>query len=119
MIDSTPELDEEWAPTPHPENIPRGVVCVINTHRHFDQRGGCEYTRLDSRGVVEQRAECRSGEDEELGRAPGRHRGGARAAGHERDLAEEVAGAEPVHELAAALDVGDAVREDEELLASL
>jgi N-acyl homoserine lactone hydrolase len=40
MIDSTPELDEEWAPTPHPENIPSGVVCVINTHLHFDHCGG-------------------------------------------------------------------------------
>ncbi|MFL5909519.1 MAG: N-acyl homoserine lactonase family protein [Gaiellaceae bacterium] len=40
MIDSTPELDEEWTPTPHPENIPRGVVCVINTHLHFDHCGG-------------------------------------------------------------------------------
>jgi hypothetical protein len=30
MIDSTPELDEEGAPVPMPENIPRDVVCVIN-----------------------------------------------------------------------------------------
>jgi len=40
MIDSTPELDEEWDPVPHPENIPRDVVCVINTHAHFDHCGG-------------------------------------------------------------------------------
>ena len=40
MIDSTPELDEEGAPVPMPENIPRGVVCVINTHLHFDHCGG-------------------------------------------------------------------------------
>ena len=40
MIDSTPELDEEWEPVPHPENIPRDVVCVINTHLHFDHCGG-------------------------------------------------------------------------------
>jgi N-acyl homoserine lactone hydrolase len=40
MIDSTPELDAEWEPVPHPENIPRGVVCVINTHLHFDHCGG-------------------------------------------------------------------------------
>ena len=32
MIDSTPELDEEGAPVPMPENIPRDVVHVINTH---------------------------------------------------------------------------------------
>ena len=40
MIDSTPELDEEWEPVPHPENVPRSVACVINTHLHFDHCGG-------------------------------------------------------------------------------
>jgi N-acyl homoserine lactone hydrolase len=40
MIDSTPELDREWHPVPHPENIPHDVVCVINTHLHFDHCGG-------------------------------------------------------------------------------
>jgi N-acyl homoserine lactone hydrolase len=40
MIDSTPELNEEGAPVPMPENIPRAVVCVINTHLHFDHCGG-------------------------------------------------------------------------------
>jgi len=40
MLDSTPELDEEGAPVPMPENIPRNVVCVINTHLHFDHCGG-------------------------------------------------------------------------------
>jgi N-acyl homoserine lactone hydrolase len=40
MIDSTPELDEAWEPVPHPENVPRDVVCVINTHLHFDHCGG-------------------------------------------------------------------------------
>ena len=40
MIDSTPELDDEWQPVPHPENVPRDVVCVINTHLHFDHCGG-------------------------------------------------------------------------------
>ena len=40
MIDSTPELDEEGAPVPMPENIPRDVVCVVNTHLHFDHCGG-------------------------------------------------------------------------------
>ncbi len=39
MIDSTPELDEEWDPVPMPENIPRDVVCVINTHLDFDHCG--------------------------------------------------------------------------------
>jgi N-acyl homoserine lactone hydrolase len=40
MLDSTPELDEEGAPVPMPENIPRDVVCVVNTHLHFDHCGG-------------------------------------------------------------------------------
>src|SRR2546430_17185335 len=40
MIDSTPELDEEWRPTIYPERIPRDVARVINTHLHFDPRGG-------------------------------------------------------------------------------
>jgi N-acyl homoserine lactone hydrolase len=40
MLDSTPELDREGAPVPMPENIPRDVLCVINTHLHFDHCGG-------------------------------------------------------------------------------
>jgi N-acyl homoserine lactone hydrolase len=40
MIDSTPELDEQWEPVPMPEKIPRDVVCVVNTHLHFDHCGG-------------------------------------------------------------------------------
>ena len=39
MIDSRPEIDD-MSPTPHPENIPRAVACVINTHLHFDHCGG-------------------------------------------------------------------------------
>ena len=39
MIDSRPEVDD-MTPTPHPENIPREVACVINTHLHFDHCGG-------------------------------------------------------------------------------
>jgi len=39
MIDSRPEI-EDMSPTPHPENIPRDVVRVINTHLHFDHCGG-------------------------------------------------------------------------------
>jgi N-acyl homoserine lactone hydrolase len=39
MIDSKPEV-EDMSPTPHPENIPREVACVINTHLHFDHCGG-------------------------------------------------------------------------------
>jgi N-acyl homoserine lactone hydrolase len=40
MIDSTPELDKEWSAVPMPENIPRDVFCVINTHLDFDHCGG-------------------------------------------------------------------------------
>jgi N-acyl homoserine lactone hydrolase len=39
MIDVRPELDD-MSPTPHPENIPRDIACVINTHLHFDHCGG-------------------------------------------------------------------------------
>jgi hypothetical protein len=39
MIDSRPEVDD-MSPTPHPENIPHDVVCLINTHLHFDHCGG-------------------------------------------------------------------------------
>jgi N-acyl homoserine lactone hydrolase len=40
MIDSTPELDEEWRPFFDAAAIPRDVACVINTHLHFDHCGG-------------------------------------------------------------------------------
>ena len=39
MIDTRPEV-EDMSPTPHPENIPRDVACVINTHLHYDHCGG-------------------------------------------------------------------------------
>ena len=39
MIDLRPEVDD-MSPTPHPENIPRDIACVINTHLHFDHCGG-------------------------------------------------------------------------------
>jgi len=42
MIDSTPELDEEWSPTPHPlpDEVVARVSLVVNTHLHFDHCGG-------------------------------------------------------------------------------
>jgi N-acyl homoserine lactone hydrolase len=42
MIDSTPELDEEWGPTPHPlpDEVVARVAMVVNTHLHFDHCGG-------------------------------------------------------------------------------
>ena len=40
MIDSTPELDAEWGIRFDATMIPRDVVCVINTHLHFDHCGG-------------------------------------------------------------------------------
>src|SRR5438094_8593363 len=39
MIEVRPEVDD-MSPTPHPENIPRDIACVINTHLHFDHCGG-------------------------------------------------------------------------------
>jgi N-acyl homoserine lactone hydrolase len=42
MIDSIPELDEEWQPTPHPlpSELVERVAFVVNTHLHFDHCGG-------------------------------------------------------------------------------
>jgi N-acyl homoserine lactone hydrolase len=42
MIDSSPELDEEWHPVPHglPDELVTRVGLVINTHLHFDHCGG-------------------------------------------------------------------------------
>ena len=40
MIDSTPELDDEWHPEFDVEAVPRAVACVVNTHLHFDHCGG-------------------------------------------------------------------------------
>jgi N-acyl homoserine lactone hydrolase len=39
MIDSTPELDEEWGPVLREWEVP-DVVAVVNTHLHFDHCGG-------------------------------------------------------------------------------
>jgi N-acyl homoserine lactone hydrolase len=40
MLDSTPELDAEWAPTIHEWPEIDRVACVVNTHLHFDHCGG-------------------------------------------------------------------------------
>ena len=40
MVDSTPELDEEWGPVLYPWPDLGNVVGVINTHLHFDHCGG-------------------------------------------------------------------------------
>ena len=42
LIDSTPELDAEWSPTPRrlPDELVRRVSVVVNTHLHFDHCGG-------------------------------------------------------------------------------
>src|SRR5262249_17835218 len=39
MTRSRPEVDD-MSPTPHPDNIPRDVACVINPHLDFDHCGG-------------------------------------------------------------------------------
>src|ERR1044072_2184001 len=40
LLDSPPELNEECSPRFDPDAIPRDVICVINTHLHFDHCGG-------------------------------------------------------------------------------
>ena len=40
MMDSTPELDDEWHPFFDPDAIPRDAAVVVNTHLHFDHCGG-------------------------------------------------------------------------------
>ncbi|HUZ16117.1 MAG TPA: MBL fold metallo-hydrolase [Gaiellaceae bacterium] len=42
MIDSTPELDEQWHPTLHPlpPELVERVAHVVITHMHFDHIGG-------------------------------------------------------------------------------
>jgi N-acyl homoserine lactone hydrolase len=40
MVGSHPDVEEPWHPRCYPERIPRDVVCVINTHLHFDHCGG-------------------------------------------------------------------------------
>ena len=40
MVESHPLVEEPWHPRCYPERIPRDVVCVINTHLHFDHCGG-------------------------------------------------------------------------------
>ena len=40
MTGTHPLVEEEWHPRGYPERIPRDVVCVINTHLHFDHCGG-------------------------------------------------------------------------------
>jgi N-acyl homoserine lactone hydrolase len=39
LLSSHP-LVEEWRPRGYPENLPRDVICVVNTHLHFDHCGG-------------------------------------------------------------------------------
>jgi N-acyl homoserine lactone hydrolase len=40
LIESTPEIDEQFSPRFDPETIPRNVAFVVNTHLHFDHCGG-------------------------------------------------------------------------------
>ncbi len=39
MVDSTPELDQDWGPVLYDWDVP-GLVAIINTHLHFDHCGG-------------------------------------------------------------------------------
>jgi N-acyl homoserine lactone hydrolase len=40
MVDSTPELDADWAPTVRPLPALGPVAAIVNTHLHFDHCGG-------------------------------------------------------------------------------
>ena len=40
LVGSHPLVEEAWRPRGYPERLPRDVVCVINTHLHFDHCGG-------------------------------------------------------------------------------
>ena len=40
MTGTHPLVEDDWHPRGYPERIPREVVCVINTHLHFDHCGG-------------------------------------------------------------------------------
>jgi N-acyl homoserine lactone hydrolase len=40
MVESHPDVEEPWHPRCYPERLPRDVVCVVNTHLHFDHCGG-------------------------------------------------------------------------------
>lgn len=40
MLESHPLVEEPWHPRCYPERLPRDVVCVVNTHLHFDHCGG-------------------------------------------------------------------------------
>jgi N-acyl homoserine lactone hydrolase len=40
MTGTHPLVEDDWHPRGYPERIPRDVVCVINTHLHFDHCGG-------------------------------------------------------------------------------
>jgi N-acyl homoserine lactone hydrolase len=66
MIDSTPDLDEEWHPTPYPlppELVAR-VSLVINTHLHFDHCGGNRlFPRVPIHVQARELADARSEED--------------------------------------------------------
>ena len=55
MVESTPELDEEWSPAVHPWPEVGDVVAVVNTHLHFDHCGGNR--RLAGLPTYVQRAE--------------------------------------------------------------
>lgn len=39
MVESTPELDRAWHPVSHRGVLPPEVVCIVNTHLHFDHCG--------------------------------------------------------------------------------
>src|SRR5258708_15660707 len=81
------------------------------------RRERVEHLQLQRRNAAQDRLEVARGDHKHSRRLRRRDRRSARRAGDERDLAEEVAGAERVHLAALALHVGGALDDDEELLA--
>jgi N-acyl homoserine lactone hydrolase len=53
LIDSTPEIDEQWSPQFDPDAIPRDVAFVVNTHLHFDHCGGNRLFAVELDGARE------------------------------------------------------------------
>ena len=64
MIDSTPSLDEQWAPVLRPWPELGAVHAVINTHLHFDHCGGNR--RLAGTPTYVQRTELAAAREPDL-----------------------------------------------------
>jgi N-acyl homoserine lactone hydrolase len=64
MTGTHPLVEDDWHPRGYPERIPRDVVCVINTHLHFDHCGGNPlFAGVPIHVQARELAEARSSED--------------------------------------------------------